>query len=212
MCYHQSGYRRYFYHQCNVQTTGGVLRAAARPWLIICPSRHTLWYSSNWNDLDSIRKSCDVLKNESCITKFSKYLECWIGRAVFVCLPPFLFVHDFFDYTILYIIKTCGEGLYIITHYKNLQGEAMRWSTRWELGSRSKNARPEEIIKKSNSHNDPNSQINTLSSSDQNSQLDKFSWSDQKSQQDIFSSVDQNDQVVKFPSNYIVVLKIIIAW
>ena len=53
--------------------------------------------------------------------------------------------------------------------------------------------------------------LNTFSSSDQISQLDKFSWSDQKSQQDIFSSVDQNDQVVKSPSKYIVVLKIIIA-
>ena len=30
----QSGYRRYLYHQCSVQTIGGVLRAAARPWLI----------------------------------------------------------------------------------------------------------------------------------------------------------------------------------
>ena len=53
--------------------------------------------------------------------------------------------------------------------------------------------------------------LSIFSSSDQNSQLDKFSWSDQKYQQDIFSSVDQNDQVVKFPSKYIVVLKIIIA-
>ena len=30
----QSGYRRYLYHQDNVQTIVGTLRAAARPWLI----------------------------------------------------------------------------------------------------------------------------------------------------------------------------------
>ena len=30
----QSGARRYLYHQGNEQTTGGALRAAARPWLI----------------------------------------------------------------------------------------------------------------------------------------------------------------------------------
>ena len=35
MCHpSQSGCRRYLYHQGNVQTTGGALRAAARPWLI----------------------------------------------------------------------------------------------------------------------------------------------------------------------------------
>ena len=33
-CKNQSGYRRYLYHQGNVQTTGGILRAAAGPWLI----------------------------------------------------------------------------------------------------------------------------------------------------------------------------------
>ena len=30
----QSGDRRYLYHQGNEQTTGGAVRAAARPWLI----------------------------------------------------------------------------------------------------------------------------------------------------------------------------------
>ena len=46
----QSGYRRYLYHRGNEQTTGGTVEAAARPCLIqICPSRHTIWYSSNWN-------------------------------------------------------------------------------------------------------------------------------------------------------------------
>ena len=30
----QSDNRRYLYHQGNVQTTGGILRAAAGPWLI----------------------------------------------------------------------------------------------------------------------------------------------------------------------------------
>ena len=30
----QSGDRRYLYHQGNEQTTGGALRAAARPWFI----------------------------------------------------------------------------------------------------------------------------------------------------------------------------------
>ena len=39
----QSGDHRYLYHQGNEQTTGGALRAAARPWLIqICPSRYTI--------------------------------------------------------------------------------------------------------------------------------------------------------------------------
>ena len=29
-----SGYRRYLYHHGKVQTTGGILRAAGRPWSI----------------------------------------------------------------------------------------------------------------------------------------------------------------------------------
>ena len=33
-CLQQSGDRRYLYHQGNKQTTGGALRAAARPWFI----------------------------------------------------------------------------------------------------------------------------------------------------------------------------------
>ena len=40
-----SGYRRYLYHQ-------GTVEAAPKPWLIpdqICPSRHTIWYSSSGN-------------------------------------------------------------------------------------------------------------------------------------------------------------------
>ena len=50
--YGQSGYRRYLYHQSNVQTTGSALRAAARPWLILKSAPPTIPYDTPVTGMD----------------------------------------------------------------------------------------------------------------------------------------------------------------
>ena len=50
--YGESGYRRYLYHQSNVQTTGGALRAAARPWLILKSAPPTIPYDTPVTGMD----------------------------------------------------------------------------------------------------------------------------------------------------------------